>query len=304
MLARCSAAGAVGGLLAGIARRGRRHRHRAGAGHGPRARGRAIRRWRCTWRSRPRWRRSCRPRFRRRGRTRKAVGGRRRCHHRRWSVPIVAGALVGALLASRVDARVLAGGVRDRGAACRAQDGAAARPVVLRESVPGGPGGALIPGLIGAVSAMMGIGGGTLTVPAMTLCGEPMHKAVGTGGGCSDCGSACRPHWAYLRPAPRTRDAAVDVGPREPARLPVIAPDVVARGAAGREARALARPAAPVGRLRPVPARSSPLRMLYRAARLTARRPARRGCSASWMRARPAPFFRSINAGTTGKALP
>ena len=28
---------------------------------------------------------------------------------------------------------------------------------------------------------MMGIGGGVLSVPTMTLCGEPMHKAVGTG---------------------------------------------------------------------------------------------------------------------------
>jgi uncharacterized membrane protein YfcA len=26
----------------------------------------------------------------------------------------------------------------------------------------------------------MGIGGGTLSVPTMTLCGEPVHKAVGT----------------------------------------------------------------------------------------------------------------------------
>jgi uncharacterized membrane protein YfcA len=27
---------------------------------------------------------------------------------------------------------------------------------------------------------MMGIGGGTLSVPSMTLCGESVHKAVGT----------------------------------------------------------------------------------------------------------------------------
>jgi uncharacterized membrane protein YfcA len=52
--------------------------------------------------------------------------------------------------------------------------------LVLRQSLPAGPGGALIPAAIGAVSAMMGIGGGTLTVPALTLCGVPVHKAVGT----------------------------------------------------------------------------------------------------------------------------
>lgn len=33
---------------------------------------------------------------------------------------------------------------------------------------------------IGALSAMMGIGGGTLTVPVMTMYGAPVHRAVGT----------------------------------------------------------------------------------------------------------------------------
>jgi uncharacterized membrane protein YfcA len=51
---------------------------------------------------------------------------------------------------------------------------------VLRSSIPGGLAGAALPGSIGAISAVMGIGGGTLSVPSMTLCGEPMHKAVGT----------------------------------------------------------------------------------------------------------------------------
>jgi uncharacterized protein len=99
---------------------------------------------------------------------------------RRWSVPIVVGALVGALLASRVDARVLAGvfGVVALLAALKML--LPLDQLVLRRSLPGGPGGALIPAAIGTVSAMMGIGGGTLTVPAMTLCGEPVHKAVGT----------------------------------------------------------------------------------------------------------------------------
>lgn len=99
---------------------------------------------------------------------------------RRWSLPIVVGALVGALLASSVEARVLAGvfGIVALAAAVKMLlpiDG-----MVLRQSLPGGPGGALIPAAIGTVSAMMGIGGGTLTVPALTLCGEPVHKAVGT----------------------------------------------------------------------------------------------------------------------------
>jgi uncharacterized membrane protein YfcA len=34
--------------------------------------------------------------------------------------------------------------------------------------------------LIGGVSAVMGIGGGTLAVPTLNLCGYPIHRAVGT----------------------------------------------------------------------------------------------------------------------------
>lgn len=36
-------------------------------------------------------------------------------------------------------------------------------------------------GFIGIISALVGIGGGTLTVPFMTFCNVPMHQAVGTG---------------------------------------------------------------------------------------------------------------------------
>jgi uncharacterized membrane protein YfcA len=99
---------------------------------------------------------------------------------RRWGLPIVIGSLAGALLASSVDARVLSGvfGVVALLAALKML--LPLDQVVLRPSLPGGLGGAALPASIGAVSAMMGIGGGTLSVPAMTLCGEPVHKAVGT----------------------------------------------------------------------------------------------------------------------------
>jgi uncharacterized membrane protein YfcA len=99
---------------------------------------------------------------------------------RRWSLPIVVGSLAGALLASSVDARVLSGvfGVVALLAALKML--LPLDRVVLRSTLPGGPIGVVLPASIGTVSAMMGIGGGTLTVPAMTLCGEPVHKAVGT----------------------------------------------------------------------------------------------------------------------------
>ncbi len=99
---------------------------------------------------------------------------------RRWSVPIVIGAIVGTLVAARLDSRSLAivFGVVALLAGLKML--LPLDHVVLREGVPGGAAGALIPAGIGAVSSMMGIGGGTLSVPAMTLLGEPVHKAVGT----------------------------------------------------------------------------------------------------------------------------
>ncbi len=99
---------------------------------------------------------------------------------RRWSVPIVIGALAGSLLAARLEPHVLAivFGIVAFAAALKML--LPIDHVVLRQGLPGGVGGALIPAAIGAVSSMMGIGGGTLSVPTMTLLGEPVHKAVGT----------------------------------------------------------------------------------------------------------------------------
>ena len=99
---------------------------------------------------------------------------------RRWSLPIVVGALAGSLVASIVDARALAGVFGIVAGLAALKMVLPLDRVVLRPSIPGGVAGAAIPGSIGAVSAMMGIGGGTLSVPSMTLCGEPVHKAVGT----------------------------------------------------------------------------------------------------------------------------
>ena len=99
---------------------------------------------------------------------------------RRWSAPIVAGAIAGSVLASHAPVSVLAGVF-----------GSVALLIALKmllpldhlraaAEVPGGAGGATLATLIGAVSAIMGIGGGTLTVPTLTLCGYPIHRAVGT----------------------------------------------------------------------------------------------------------------------------
>jgi uncharacterized membrane protein YfcA len=38
----------------------------------------------------------------------------------------------------------------------------------------------IIPTFIGCASSMMGIGGGTFSVMTLTLCNEPIHRAIGT----------------------------------------------------------------------------------------------------------------------------
>lgn len=53
--------------------------------------------------------------------------------------------------------------------------------LVLAERLPQGAAGRLgLPGFIGFVSSLMGIGGGTLSVPVLTSFSYPVHKAVGT----------------------------------------------------------------------------------------------------------------------------
>ncbi|MFT7455427.1 MAG: putative membrane protein YfcA [Marinobacter maritimus] len=55
---------------------------------------------------------------------------------------------------------------------------AGAKPLASR--LPGMPGKGLMATTIGFFSVMIGIGGGTLTVPSLTAFNYPIHKAVGT----------------------------------------------------------------------------------------------------------------------------
>ncbi len=50
----------------------------------------------------------------------------------------------------------------------------------FRDRLPNGAGAHGLPAVIGAVSAMMGIGGGTLSVPVLSACSVPIRRAVGT----------------------------------------------------------------------------------------------------------------------------
>jgi len=99
---------------------------------------------------------------------------------RHWAAPMFIAALAGSFLAARAPLAVLAGVF-----------GSVALLIALKmllpldhlrasDHVPRGIGGTALAVLIGGVSAVMGIGGGTLTVPTLNLCGYPIHRAVGT----------------------------------------------------------------------------------------------------------------------------
>ena len=99
---------------------------------------------------------------------------------KRWAIPMFIAAFVGSLLASHAPLAVLAGIF-----------GGVALIIAFKmllpldhwrasDHVPRGAGGVALASLIGGVSAVMGIGGGTLTVPTLNLCGYPIHRAVGT----------------------------------------------------------------------------------------------------------------------------
>jgi len=99
---------------------------------------------------------------------------------RAWAVPVVLGAIAGTIVAAHLN-----------GVALRVIFAVLAMLVALkmllplhhwtvRQSVPRGWRSAWLSFSIGGTSTLMGIGGGSISVPVMTLCNQPMHRAVGT----------------------------------------------------------------------------------------------------------------------------
>lgn len=99
---------------------------------------------------------------------------------KRWAVPMILGVAIASVIGANLRGQWLAVIF-----AC------VALPVALHmalwgekkriaDHLPTAPTGLLLPFGIGGLSTLMGIGGGTLGVPTMTLCGVPIHRAVGT----------------------------------------------------------------------------------------------------------------------------
>lgn len=114
-----------------------------------------------------------------------------RAHHKRtsidlemfksWAPFLVLGSLTGGLIASNINATWLSG-IFGVVAIIVVINMLNPKPFTLADAPPKPLlARAAIAGPIGALSAMMGIGGGTLSVPAMTLLSFPVHRAVGTG---------------------------------------------------------------------------------------------------------------------------
>lgn len=97
-----------------------------------------------------------------------------------WAPFIVAGAVLGALVATRIGGS-FASAVFGVIAILVAMNMLfRAKSSALWQTLPAKPVQGFIALVTGAVSVVMGIGGGTLGVPVLTSCNYPAHRAVGT----------------------------------------------------------------------------------------------------------------------------
>lgn len=96
-----------------------------------------------------------------------------------WGIFILAGVLVGSYLVTRVNGQMLTTlfGII---ATLSALNMLFARKSALFNSLPPKAGQAGMGMSVGLFSSLVGIGGGTLTVPMLTFCNYPAHRAVGT----------------------------------------------------------------------------------------------------------------------------
>ncbi len=101
-----------------------------------------------------------------------------------WAPWIVLGDIVGVYLASKVDGTALkvifATGVLAMSMVFLLPH---LSRLVLSDQMPGGAARIGISGGLGVFSSLLGIGGGTIAIMVMTMCGRSIHKAVGTASG-------------------------------------------------------------------------------------------------------------------------
>jgi len=99
---------------------------------------------------------------------------------RRWAPAMFVGVLIGTALAGLASGRILSFVFAAVALPAAIYMAFVSEKRQIADHLPQGVGGLALPAAIGGVSTMMGIGGGTIGVPVMTLCGVPIHRAVGT----------------------------------------------------------------------------------------------------------------------------
>jgi uncharacterized membrane protein YfcA len=99
---------------------------------------------------------------------------------RNWGPAIAVGVVVGAALTGIVRGEVLTAVFAVVALAVALHMALSPERLRVADHLPGGAARAGMGALIGLFSTMMGIGGGTLTVPTLVLCNYPIRRAVGT----------------------------------------------------------------------------------------------------------------------------
>ena len=99
---------------------------------------------------------------------------------KQWAVPVIIGAALGGYVANLLPARVLTIFFGYFALAIAAYMAFAPVTLRARNALPSGLGQFLLSGTIACISAVVGIGGGSMAVPTMVLCNVPIHRAIGT----------------------------------------------------------------------------------------------------------------------------
>ncbi|CAK0766990.1 putative membrane transporter protein [Azospirillaceae bacterium] len=98
----------------------------------------------------------------------------------KWSPSVVVGVVLGTAIASLVKGSTLSTIFGSFALTVSAYMAFVRSDLRLRDGLPAGPIKHAIGVFIGCLSSMVGIGGGTLSVPTMVLCNYPIRRAVGT----------------------------------------------------------------------------------------------------------------------------
>ena len=116
-----------------------------------------------------------------------------RLHHERgvvdtqilaaWGPAIVAGSVLGTAVVAALGGRALTGVFGTVALLVALHMAFGRESWRIADAPPSGPARWPLAGAVGFVSVMMGLGGGTVGVPTLTLLGVPMRRAVGTAAG-------------------------------------------------------------------------------------------------------------------------